>query len=380
MLTGQTVGQIQLNRLEQYGQVRGIIKSNEKTLLNVFPSSAYAEEAKLIMTKQKDFHSEITPDFEEQIINLITRKRDYYIGPGNEKSRTDYGVYKTDGRTLDNLFDELIGTDKINGAKRASASSLTAQTYNLLNDLNNLTVPNTEDGKITTATKMAILKAAKTADGQFGITQICKIIGSKKEEIKGFRINKSEKPIIHTLSGYRNFRKSLSEIDIEANNLDDDFFDKVADILTLNTDKSEIRKQLDKEKFNFPEQVKEFIVNKNKELLVDGKATWHSFSYETLDILIPELLNTSDEQMAILTRLGLIKNDNEKYKGLKYIPSNIIIEDIYNPVVSKSVKEATKIFNEISKRVGQENIEHVVIELPREDNEDDAKKNKKKKK
>lgn len=387
LVTGKTVGQIQLERLDEFSQVRGQVKVDDETsLLNVFPSSAYVKETEQILMKQREFYPELTNEFIEMLCRkdeenpknngLILRKREYFVGPGSEKSPTKYGLYRLQNGKIkkigDNLFDKLIGTDKINDEKRASASSLIAQIYNLLNDLNNLTVPNTEDGKITTDTKKEILSAAKTADGQFGITQICKIIGAKKEEVKGFRIDKSEKPIIHTLTGYRKFRKALAEIGVEANELDPIFFDKIADILTLNTEKAEIRKQLDKAEFVVADEIKELIVNKNKELLVDRRATWHSFSYKTLNLLIPELLNTSEEQMTILTRLGLMKPDNEKYKGLKNIPALKITEEIYNPVVAKSTREAINVFNAIAKRVGSENIEHVVIELPRDANEDEA--------
>lgn len=375
LASGKTVGQIQKERLSEFGQIRGQVqKDNETTLLNVFPSSAYAEEAQQILEKQRKFYPEITDEFVEKNIKLITRKRDYFVGPGNDKSRTDYGIYKTDGRTLDNLFDELIGTDKINGERRASASSLTAQVYNLLNDLNNLTVPNTEDGKLTTETKKEILKAAKTADGNFGKIQICKLIGVKFDELKTKKGGEIE--FSHTLSGYRKFRKALAEIDIEANDLPTEFFDKIADILTLNTEKAEIRKQLDQANFVISDEIKELIIDKNKEFLVDGRATWHSFSYKTLQLLIPELLNTSAEQMTILTGLGLMKPDNKKYENLKNIPALQVTEEIYNPVVAKSTREAINVFNAIAKKYGAENIEHVVIELPREDNEDDVKKNK----
>ncbi|AYG00248.1 type II CRISPR RNA-guided endonuclease Cas9 [Lactococcus allomyrinae] len=375
LLREKTIGQIQLERLNEFGQVRGQVKADdETTLLNVFPSAAYADEAKQILEKQAEYYPEITDEFIAKINELITRKREYFVGPGNEKSRTDYGIYKTDGRTLDNLFDELIGTDKINGEKRASASSLTAQIYNLLNDLNNLTVPNTEDGKLTTETKKEILSAAKRAEGIFGKVQICKLIGVKFDELKTKKGGEIE--FKHTLFAYRKFRKALAESNIEANDLSTEFFDKIADILTLNTEKAEIRKQLDKADFAISDEVKELIVKENKNLLVDGRATWHSFSYKTLNLLIPELLNTSDEQMTILTGLGLMKPDNEKYQGLKNIPAAQITEEIYNPVVAKSTREAINVFNAIAKRVGAENIAHVVIELPREDNEDDVKKQK----
>ncbi|MDN7146504.1 type II CRISPR RNA-guided endonuclease Cas9 [Liquorilactobacillus mali] len=375
LLIKKTVGQIQLERLKEFGKVRGHVKKDENiTLLNVFPSSAYVKEATQILTKQREFYPEITDDFITKFIPFISRKRDYFVGPGNEKSRTDYGIYKKDGRTLDNLFDELIGIDKISGEKRASASSVTAQIYNMLNDLNNLTVTNTEDGKLTTQTKREIIEAAKTTNGLFGITQICKIIGCKKDDIKGFRIDKVEKPIMHTLSGYRRFRKELAKINIEANDLDINLVNKIADILTLNTEKAEIRKQLNKSNIDVSNEIKELIINKNKDFLVDGRATWHSFSYKTLNLLIPELMNTSEEQMTILTRLGLVKSNSEKYKGLKNIPARRITEGIYNPVVAKATREAVNVFNAIAKKIGRDNISDVVIELPREDNEADIKK------
>ncbi|MFT8884576.1 MAG: type II CRISPR RNA-guided endonuclease Cas9 [Liquorilactobacillus hordei] len=375
LLNEKTVGQIQLERLNGFGKVRGQVEKNENvTLLNVFPSAAYVKEATQILTKQREFYPEITDDFIAKFMPFITRKRDYFVGPGNEKSRTDYGIYKKDGRTLDNLFDELIGIDKINGEKRASASSLTAQIYNMLNDLNNLTVPNTEDGKLTTQTKKEILEAAKTTNSLFGIAQICKIIGCKKDDIKGFRIDKSEKKIMHTLSGYRKFRKELADVNIEANDLNINLVNKIADILTLNTEKAEIRKQLDKSNMDISNEIKEIIINKNKEFLVDGRATWHSFSYKTLNLLIPELLNTPEEQMTILTRLGLVKPNNKKYEGLKNIPARRITEEIYNPVVARATREAVNVFNAITKKVGRDNIKAVIIELPREDNEADIKK------
>ncbi|QDK71203.1 type II CRISPR RNA-guided endonuclease Cas9 [Lactococcus protaetiae] len=385
LLREKTVGQIQLERLNEYSQVRGQVKADdEKTLLNVFPSSAYADEAKRILEKQAEFYPEITDEFIEKLIGLVTRKREYFHGPGSEKWPTPYGRYRLEQGKLifvgENLYEYLIGEDnigtKIAGGikqKRASASSLTAQIYNLLNDLNNLTVPNAEDGKLTTETKKEILSAAKSADGQFGKVQICKLIGVKFDELKTKKGGEIE--FKHTLFAYRKFRKALAEINIEANDLPTEFFDKIADILTLNNEKAEIRKQLDKADFAISDEVKELIVNKNKEFLVDGRATWHSFSYKTLNLLIPELLNTHDEQMTILTRLGLMKPDNEKYKGLKNIPALQITEEIYNPVVAKSTRESINVFNAIAKRVGRENIEHVVIELPREDNEEEARKN-----
>ena len=48
--------------------------------------------------------------------------------------------------------------------------------------------------------------------------------------------------------------------------------------------------------------------------------------------LIPELYETSEEQMTILTRLGKQKTTSSSNKT-KYIDEKLLTEEIYNPVV-----------------------------------------------
>ena len=58
---------------------------------------------------QSNYNKQITDEFIEDYIEILTQKRKYYHGPGNEKSRTDYGRFRTDGTTLENIFGILIG-------------------------------------------------------------------------------------------------------------------------------------------------------------------------------------------------------------------------------------------------------------------------------
>ena len=99
LLAEQTPGQIQLDRFEKYGQVRGdftVVENGEKRrLINVFTTSAYSKEAERILRKQQEFNKKITDEFIEDYLTILTGKRKYYHGPGNEKSRTDYGRYTT---------------------------------------------------------------------------------------------------------------------------------------------------------------------------------------------------------------------------------------------------------------------------------------------
>lgn len=92
--------QIQKERLEEYGKYRGqslVSDGDGETieLSNVFTIHAYRKEIERVFTVQKQFHPEITDAFEEKFLELFNRKRKYYEGPGNEKSRTDYGIYTT---------------------------------------------------------------------------------------------------------------------------------------------------------------------------------------------------------------------------------------------------------------------------------------------
>ena len=87
--------------------------------------------------------------------------------------------------------------------------------------------------------------------------------------------------------------------------------------------------------------------------------------------LIPELYETSEEQMTILTRLGKQKTTSSSNKT-KYIDEKLLTEEIYNPVVAKSVRQAIKIVNAAIKEYGD--FDNIVIEMARETNEDDEKK------
>lgn len=140
LLKDKTPGQIQLERLEKYGQLRGdftVIDDNGENhrLINVFSTSDYKKEALKILETQKELNPKITDDFIDEISELISRKRLYYIGPGNKLSRSDYGIYRTDGTTLKNMFEILIGKCSYYPDEyRSAKASYTAQEFNFLTD------------------------------------------------------------------------------------------------------------------------------------------------------------------------------------------------------------------------------------------------------
>lgn len=377
LLADKTPGQIQLERFEKYGQVRGdftIEENGEKhRLLNVFSTSAYKKEAERILTKQQDYNQDITDEFIQAYLTILTGKRKYYHGPGNEKSRTDYGRFRTDGTTLDNIFGILIGKCTFYPEEyRAAKASYTAQEFNLLNDLNNLTVP-TETKKLSAEQKKQIIeyaKGAKTLGAATLLKYVAKLIDASVDDIKGYRIDKSEKPEMHTFDIYRKMQ-TLETVDVEK--LSREVLDELAHILTLNTEREGIEEAI---KVSFikgefeQDQIAELVSFRKSNSSLFGKG-WHNFSIKLMIELIPELYETSEEQMTILTRLGKQKTKVTS-KRTKYIDEKELTEEIYNPVVAKSVRQAIKIINLATKKYGV--FDNIVIEMARENNEEDAKK------
>ena len=382
LLSEQTPGQIQLERFEKYGQVRGdftVVENGEKRrLINVFSTSAYRKEAERILRKQQEFNNKITDDFIEDYLTILTGKRKYYHGPGNKKSRTDYGRYTTkkdsEGKyiTLDNIFSVLIGKCTFYPEEyRASKASYTAQEFNLLNDLNNLTVP-TETKKLSEEQKKTIIeyaKSAKTLGASTLLKYIAKMIDASVDQIRGFRVDVNNKPEMHTFEVYRKMQ-SLETIPI--GKLSREVLDELAHILTLNTEREGIEEAINTKLMDVfsQDQVLELIQFRKNNSSLFSKG-WHNFSLKLMKELIPELYETSEEQMTILTRLGKQKS-KETSKRTKYNDEKELTEEIYNPVVAKSVRQAIKIINEATKQYGI--FDNIVIEMARENNEEEAKK------
>lgn len=382
-LETKTPGQIQLERYQKYGQLRGDFTIEEDgkkhRLINVFPTSAYRAEALKILQTQQEFNPQITDEFINSYLEILTGKRKYYHGPGNEKSRTDYGKYTTkkDAQgeyiTLNNIFGILIGKCTFYPEEfRAAKASYTAQEFNLLNDLNNLTVP-TETKKLSEEQKHQIITYVKNekAMGPAKLFKyIAKLLSCDVADIKGYRIDKSDKAEIHTFEAYRKM-KTLETIDIEQ--IEREKLDKLAYVLTLNTEREGIQEALDHEFADgtfSQEQVDELVQFRKANSSIFGKG-WHNFSVKLMMELIPELYATSEEQMTILTRLGKQKTTSSSNKT-KYIDEKQLTEEIYNPVVAKSVRQAIKIVNAAIKKYGD--FDNIVIEMARETNEDDEKK------
>ena len=372
--------EIQKERLETIGKYRGQTQitdaaGNKVDLSNVFTISAYRKEIQRIFEAQKKFHSDLTDEFCDEFLVIFKRKRKYYEGPGNEKSRTDYGKYTTrlndDGEYINeqNIFEKLIGKCSVyEDELRAAAASYSAQEFNLLNDLNNLTI---NGRKLQEEEKRAIVDRVKTSDTVVMRKILEKSMGEKIDELRGARIDKSGKEQFHKFEAYNKMRKALTEIGIDITGFSRDELDEIGYILTINTDKEAMVEAFDKSDLNLSDEVKECLISlRKKNGGLFGK--WHSFSLKIMNELIPEMYEQPKEQMTLLTEMGVFNGKTDEFVGLKYIPVDAAGDEIFNPVVRRAVRISFKILNAVLKKYGK--LDTVVIEMPRDRNSDEEKK------
>ncbi len=373
--------EIQLERYNKYHSYRGddIVSDSTKeqqTLSNVFTINGYLKELNKLFEVQQEYNSIIDEEFIEEYITLFVSKRKYYDGPGNEKSRTDYGRYTTkiDSKTGEyitdeNLFEKLIGKCSVYQDEfRASSASYTAQEFNVLNDLNNLVI---NGRKLERTEKCKIIEKMLTSSSMRIRSFIKDVIGETIESMTGARIDSKDKEIFHTFEAYREMKKGLLTIDYDISDLSREELDEIGHILTINTDKESIIRAFELSELNIDSNIMDMLISirKKKGMLFNK---WHSLSLKIMNELVEELYIKSSNQMVLLTEMGVFKSNIELYKGLSKIPTNIVLEDLFNPVVRKSVKQSIDLLNMILKTYG-EPLE-IIVEMARDKNEEEQRK------
>lgn len=372
--------QIQEDRLKKYGQYRAeIIDSREestKHLSNIFTISAYVKEVTALLKTQSQFYKKINAAFIHKYIEILSNKRKYYDGPGNEQSRSDYGRYTTDINnetgefiTLPNLFDKLIGKCTIFPTeRRASSASFTAQLFNALNDLNNLTV---NGRKLNQAEKEVIINnmiLKKTVN----VRKIIKnAIGEDIRTLKGARVDTKDKELFHKFDLYNKMARAMEKDELDITHFSHEQFDELANMLTLNTDMESIVNSSKELSFEIDQKTLLFLTQFRKS---NGSHfnKWHSLSLKAMKELNPILLEQAKNQMQILSELGYLKTGDDLFKNYAKIPTKLITNELYNPVVKRSVAQSIKVVNALIDTYGPPN--DIIVEMARDKNEDDQKK------
>ena len=156
-------------------------------------------------------------------------------------------------------------------------------------------------------------------------------------------------------------------------NIDDftrDEQDEIAYILTLNTEKEGIMEAFNTAKINLLPEQKELLVQFRKKR-GSFYSKWQSFSLKIMKEIIPDMYITGKNQMQILTDMGVFKTSKEKFVNTNKIPADTLLENIYNPVVCRSIRITVNVLNALIKKYGYP--DQIVVEMPRDKNSDEEK-------
>ena len=242
---------------------------------------------------------------------------------------------------------------------RMVKNSFTAEKFNLLNDLNNLTIKREENPKLSKEEKIGIIEIFKQQKS-VSLKKIAMFLSVKENDITGYRIDKNEKAIFTPLESYIEINKYFSCNDGE-------ILDEISKIATYYQEKTSRKKYL----LEIFKNNKIEISNENLEKLSELKYTGtHSLSKKAMSLIMEELLETSKNQMELFAEKGLVPY-KMNFKGKKRIPKEYLDKWILSPVVKRSMGQAINIINKILEIYGTP--EEIVIELARDKNSDEEK-------
>lgn len=332
----------QLIELKENGRIRGIN--------NKYHFSLYDKEFRKLCEAQK-----IKDDDFDKLYFLFKTRRDYSEGPGGPNSPTSYGRYLTLGTDPINLIDKMRGHCSIYKEElRAPKICPSSELFNLLNDLNNLTI---DGNHINQEKKAEIIENFILPKGKITLKQVENVLGKSIQSIDGFRINAKGDPLLSEVKSIQKIREAVKKeglTDFEIDNFDDlDMLDEIFDVLTK--EKSIESRIENLRKLNISKLNEMYISAFSK---IKGISEYHSLSLKALRQLIGEMLVTSKNSQQIIVTFEKEDNDSELLK----LPDDAII----SPVVKKSVNQTFKIIKAIIKKYGCLNT--VMIEMTRDKN------------
>lgn len=366
LLESKYVCEVQLERLQQTG-------AKMRTHENRFRTADYILEAKAILSKQKEFHQELTDDFINQTLEIIKTRREYFEGPGSEKSPTPYGRFHLDEKG--NLIETSM-IDKMRGKctyfpeeLRIPKMSYTADLFNLLSgDLNKLQI----DGEyLTPVDKKYLVDHFVNKGINITLARILKYKGADSDAtVTGCRIDmKNDKPIFTEFKGYNKILKIVKDHGLPNDVLTNvDLLDEIVNILTA--EKSYIRREEQMRRLltHYDEPVQRKIIDAFKEN-TEFKG-YHSLSKKAITLILDELWNTNKNQMELFSEHKLEEQRLAKLAKSK----NIQFDDdaILSTVAKRAQREAIKIVNAARKQYGE--FDAIVIETAREKNSEEKRK------
>ena len=388
--------EIQIENLNRLGFYKGLDANSD------FSNAKWLQELNHFFEIQN-----VNKEFEEKFKKLFSRIRDFSDGPGNSKTVSPFGVWgyedKKIVRKYDNLWDKTVGKctiypDKLRGGK----NSPIAEMFNLLNDLNNIIFFNDKNNKMNYEMKKYLFDEISNSFASKPKKSITtKLIQDvyyaiKKEKIifendaSGYRFDNDDekkKPLFTKIDNMVNIsvwlikNKLVNKIDLT--NIDD--LKKVNSVFEILAKSADVQKRIEL-------IINEYKVNQEsaQELVKNVKSVMqtHSLSYDAMLEYIPygiKYINPETNQEQSINQMvyfnELINNPNTKtYRNenntpKKYVPTNVMDEEVLSPTVKRAFRQTLAVLNKIIKFYSKEyELNNICIELAREKNSADERK------
>ncbi len=340
---------------------------------NRFRTEDYVKEARAILFKQRQTYKEITEEFIGKYISLIEKRREYFEGPGSEKSPTPYGSYYLDKNgklTYTSMIDKMRGKCTYFPDKpRIAKMSFTADLFNLLSgDLNKLQI----NGEyLTFDDKKHLVEQFVKKGKNITLAQILKYKGASADaDVSGYRKDlKTDKPTFTEFKGFKELLNIIEKNNLPKAILDDvDLLDQIVEVLTAEKSYQRREEQLQSLFSNYDNPVRNRIVDSLKE---STKFTgYHALSKKVIELAMDDLWHTNKNQMQIFAEMGL---EQKRLSALKK-NKNIAFDDeaILSTVAKRAHREAIKIVNAVREQYGE--LSAIVVETAREKNSDEKRK------
>lgn len=338
---------VQKSRLSHEGKIRGTE--------NNFKTDDYIRELDEILV-----HQHLDKDLCEQIKAIVARRRAYYEGPGSEKSPTPYGRWIEAGAEPIDLIEKMRGKCSVFPYEpRAPKNAYTSELFNFLNDLNNLEV---EGEKLTVEQKEMLIHYV---DEKGGLTpkQLAKLLEVDLDMVKGFRIDKNEKPLLTEFKGYKALKKVFDANHDKTYQHNKELLDQLAEIITGKKGVEERKKAIKQAYPDLNQKIVEACA------MLKGMTQYHALSFKAMHIINEEMLRSPLNQMQVIHELHLFDQQRHSHKGEK----NIIADEtaILSPVVKRAQREAFKVVNALREKYGE--FDSIVVETTRDRNSKEEK-------
>ncbi|MDW2930943.1 type II CRISPR RNA-guided endonuclease Cas9 [Mesomycoplasma ovipneumoniae] len=357
----------------------------------------------------------IDDEFQKSFLRLFNYIRDFAKGPGSLHSASEYGIWKFDKeqnkivQQYDNIWDKTIGKCSIfPNELRASLNSVSYEFFNLLNELSNLRSDFDPEWRLKKEDRDKLFNGLLSGKGKnITVTKIEEIIKKDleidKDDFKGREILKKKDDIKKKLKDKtKNTNILIKEITNHSEKYKnfkvENFVDHPDHLEALDSICFVLQKYKEK-KDRFIEEINKInvldetnvldyfgIINKKDEfinnLLNNKDLTFKktgSYSAKATRMFVSKMLKTQENAEYLQyndKEINDIIKQNAKEKPLtKYLNPFIFKDEILPPSVKQTFEQAIAVLNKIIKKYSKDyEISGIFIEIPREKNDEKAKK------